>query len=272
MTAHREFDSAYLDWTRRGMWADSTGALEPLGIERRDRILDVGSGTGHLTGVLESKAPDGALIMAADVDRQLLEDVNPAPGPAVQAAAKRLPFDSNTVDLVTCQALLVNLADPIDALEEFSRVASGAVAAIEPDNTAVSRTSSVAGEATIDRSLRQHFVAGSETEVAPGPKTLRTYFERAGLGELEHRRYHHETSVEPPYGDPVLTDAKRRVTAEELERHRPVLLNGPLTPSEFDDLKAQWQAIGREMATQVQRGTYRREEVVPFDVIVGRVG
>ncbi|MUV61433.1 SAM-dependent methyltransferase, partial [Halobacterium sp. CBA1126] len=41
----RRFSADYLEETRRGMWAER-GALDALELGSRERILDVGCGTG----------------------------------------------------------------------------------------------------------------------------------------------------------------------------------------------------------------------------------
>jgi cyclopropane fatty-acyl-phospholipid synthase-like methyltransferase len=47
----RRFSADYLRRTRRGLWT-SREALDALDLPARDRILDVGCGTGELTRIL----------------------------------------------------------------------------------------------------------------------------------------------------------------------------------------------------------------------------
>ncbi|MFC6725639.1 SAM-dependent methyltransferase, partial [Halobium palmae] len=48
----RRFSADYLERTREGMWEGSREALADLDLPDRDRIVDVGCGTGELTRVL----------------------------------------------------------------------------------------------------------------------------------------------------------------------------------------------------------------------------
>ena len=133
------------DW--RDSWWDD-GFLELMG--RRWRlgdvrtILDVGCGVGHwgqrlmrqmaanvqLTGIdAEAEWMDKATARAARFglqDRCTYQVAN----------AQSLPFDDNSFDLVTCQTVLMHVADPIAALREMTRVAKpgGLVVAAEPNN------------------------------------------------------------------------------------------------------------------------------------------
>ncbi|MFC7170825.1 SAM-dependent methyltransferase, partial [Halobium salinum] len=52
----RRFSADYLERTREGMWADSREALADLDLANRERVVDVGSGTGELTRVLADEA------------------------------------------------------------------------------------------------------------------------------------------------------------------------------------------------------------------------
>ncbi|MFO7833132.1 MAG: methyltransferase domain-containing protein, partial [Halohasta sp.] len=123
----RRFSAEYLERTREGMWADSREALVDLDLSGRTRILDVGCGTGELTRVLADESP--AAVVGCDVDRELLA-VASDHVPVVAGDALRLPFATDSVDLVGCQALLINLPEPAAALQEFARVSSDLVAAI----------------------------------------------------------------------------------------------------------------------------------------------
>jgi len=142
----RHFDAEYLRATRRGMWADSREALADLALGECGHALDVGCGEGALTRVLREES--GGTVVGCDRDARLLAELD---GPTVRGDAYRLPFVDGGVDLVACQALLINLSDPERAVREFARVAADRVACIEPDNGAVGVESTVETEADLAR-------------------------------------------------------------------------------------------------------------------------
>lgn len=260
----REFTSEYLSATREGMWADSRAALDSLALSSRERVLDVGAGTGALTAVLREEAPGE--VIALDADPALLATVRP---PCVLGDATRLPFPDDSFDLVVCQALLVNLPDPDGAIDALARVSSDLVAVIEPDNSAVSIQSTVDAESSLARRARGLYLDGIETDVALG--AVHDRFESAGLSGVEVSRYDHVRSVEPPYSDRAVESARRKASGAGLASDRAEILAGDVTPEQFDALREDWRAMGREVVLQMQNGDYRHEETVPFYVTVGRV-
>ena len=260
----RQFSAEYLEATRAGMWADSRSALEPLALASRERILDVGAGTGELTAVLGAES--SGEVVACDADPRLLSHV---PGPVVQADATRLPVVDDGVDLVVCQALLVNLADPDAAIREFTRVSSDLVAAIEPDNSEVSLTSTVDAEAPLARRARERYLGGVATDATLG--SVATKFREAGLADVEVRRYDHVRTVEPPYDERDLEAARRKASGAGLAADRAQILAGETTVAEYERLREDWREMGRAVVAQMEAGDYRRREVVPFYVTVGRV-
>jgi SAM-dependent methyltransferase len=235
----------------------------------------VGCGTGELSGVLreESDAP----VVGVDADTDLLavaretlrgdaSDVSFSP---VAGDATRLPLRDDAADLVVCQALLVNLPDPDAALREFARVSTDRVAAVEPNNAEVGVDSTVDREVTLESQVREAFLAGVETDVALGER-VPGLFRDAGLSDVRTRTYYHEKRVAPPYDEHHLESAKRKATGEGLDAHETELRRG-LTASEFDALRQEWREMGRAVVEQMASGDYRRVEVVPFEVTVGRV-
>lgn len=263
-TAVREFTAEYLAATREGMWGDSREALAPLGLEQCERVLDVGAGTGELTRVLREET--AGEVVAVDADADLLAH---AGSPGVVGDACRLPFADDSVDLVVCQALLVNLPEPERAVREFGRIAGKRVAVIEPDNSAVTVDSTVAAEGPLARRARELYLAGVGTDASFG--AAGGLFERVGLSDIAVRRYDHERTVGPPYTERDIESARRKASGEGLDGDRPEMLAGGATPEEFDDLRAEWRAMGREVVAQMQDGEYRQHETVPFFVTVGRV-
>ena len=260
----RQFSAEYLEATRAGMWADSRSALEPLALASRQRILDVGAGTGKLTAVLRAETPGE--VVACDADPRLL---SPLPRPVVQADATRLPVVAGSVDLVVCQALLVNLPDPDSAIREFARVSSDLVAAIEPDNGEVSLTSTVDAEAPLARRARERYLAGVATDATLGSVAAR--YREAGLTDVAVRRYDHVRTVEPPYDEQDLEAARRKASGEGLAVDREQILAGGASKAEYEALREDWREMGRAVVAQMEAGEYRQREVVPFYVTVGRV-
>ncbi len=260
----REFTAEYLEATREGMWDDSRTAFASLALEERDRVLDVGAGTGELTRVLREECP-GAVV-ALDADPGLLSAVA---DPRVRGDATRLPFPDGAFDLVVCQALLVNLPDPEAAVREFARVSDSVVAAIEPDNSAVRVASTVEAEAPLARRARELYLDGVETDASLG--AARTLFEDSGLSAVTVSRYDHERTIASPYTERAIEAARRKASGEGLDSDREPILAGGTTPEEFDELRQRWREMGRTVAEQMGDRSYRRREVVPFYVTVGHV-
>jgi SAM-dependent methyltransferase len=250
------------------MWDDSRATLSDLDLAARSRILDVGAGTGELSRVLAAESH--AEVVCLDADPALLAVAHDETGlPVVAGDATRLPFPDGAFDLVVCQALLVNLPAPGEALREFARVSSDLVAAIEPDNAAVGVDSTVEREVALERRVREAYLDGVGTDVALGDRLPRL-FEDAGLLDVRSRRYHHDKRVEPPYGEADLEDAKRKATGEGLDAHERELRNA-VSDTAYDELRREWRTMGRTVVDQMGDREYRRVEVVPFDVVVGRV-
>ncbi|MFC7213558.1 class I SAM-dependent methyltransferase [Saliphagus sp. GCM10025334] len=272
----RAFSEAYLRRTREGMWADSREALSSLDLASRERVLDVGCGSGELTRVLAEEVPGE--VVGCDVDRSLLEFARDSSGPeqararlpVVQGDATRLPFADDSFDLVLCQALLINLPDPSAAVREFARVSSAGVAAVEPDNGAVTVESTVPREAPLERRARRAYLGGIETDVTLGADA-REVFESVGLEDVTTARYDHVRSIDPPYDEHALTVARRKATGAGLADDRATMLESDLTGEGYDDLRRAWREMGRDVIEQMQTGTYERTETVPFYVTSGRV-
>jgi SAM-dependent methyltransferase len=262
----REFTAEYLEHTRRGMW-EETAALAPLSLDSRERVLDVGCGTGELTRVLDRETPGE--VIGADADTGLLEAARDQTGlPLVAADATRLPFPDDTFDLVVCQALLINLPEPAAALAEFARVSSELVAAVEPNNADVEVSSTVEAEERLEARVRAAYLSGVETDVALGDR-VETLFENAGLSVVADRVYRHEKLVEPPYSERAMDDAARKASGAGLADHESELRNA--VGAEYDELRSAWRSMGRDVVREMAAGEYRRREVVPFEVTVGRV-
>ncbi|PSQ44764.1 SAM-dependent methyltransferase [Halobacteriales archaeon SW_7_68_16] len=262
------------------MWDDDRSALADLDLPGRERVVDVGCGTGELTRVLREETT--GTVVGCDADRRLLvatgnetagdrstESDRRTPWPAVVGDATRLPFGDGAVDLAVCQALLVNLSDPDAAVGELRRVSSDRVAAIEPDNGTVRVDSSVDGEAAAEARARRAFLAGLSVSGDLG--AVDDQFERLGLTDVRVRRYEHVRTVTPPYDETALAAARRKASGAGIATERETMLAGGMTPAEYDRLRETWREIGRRTIAAMQEGTYRRTERIPFYVTTGRV-
>ncbi len=276
----RRFSAAYLSRTRDGMWADSIAALSDLELPNRRQILDVGCGTGELTQVLaagsqsENTDTAPARVVGLDADRSLLDVAQSATAlEYAQGDATGIPFVDDAFDLVVCQALLINLPEPAAALEEFARVSSELVATIEPNNAHVGVDSTVEAEQRLEQTARDAFVRGVNTDVSIGD-AVPTLFDSIGLQDISTARYHHQKRTEPPYSSAELSDAAAKASGSGLDDHATELrrgLDSETAPASYDELRSQWREMGRSIVEQMQEGSYRRVEIVPFDVTVGRV-
>ncbi|MFY4815952.1 class I SAM-dependent methyltransferase [Haloarcula sp. AONF1] len=283
----RRFSAEYLEHTRRGMWEDGRDALADLELSSRERVLDVGCGTGELTRVLAAEADGavgdggateaGATVIGVDADPELLSVARDAE-PGTDAGARidylagdatRLPVGDDAVDLSVCQALLINLPDPTAAVRELARVSNDLVAAVEPDNADVRVASTVDAEERLEREAREAYVDGVETDVALGDR-VREAFDAAGLVDVRTRRYVHEKRTEPPYAEAALRSAARKASGAGLADHRDELV-AATSEAAYDDLRGRWREMGREVVDAIGAEEYERVEYVPFDVTVGRV-
>lgn len=250
------------------MWADSREALVDLDLGKRARTLDVGCGTGELTRVLAEESPGH--VVGCDADAQLLA-VAREQIPVVAGDACRLPFAEDSFDLVVCQALLINLPDPVAALKEFARVSSDLVATIEPNNAEVRVDSTVDREVDLEARVRETFLRGVKTDVALGDR-VETLFEEAGIETVSTNQYTHEKRTEPPYNEVALESAARKANGAGLADHKTELREGLAgRETTYDELRGEWREMGRSVIEEMQAGEYERVEHVPFDVTVGRV-
>jgi len=290
----RRFSADYLERTRAGLWAGDRAALADLRLPEADAVLDVGCGTGEFTRVLAAECP--GRVIGCDRDPDLLAHLRPdgtdesgargedgdegdggadeAPaaaldrGAPVRGDAYSLPFPDDSVDVVACQALLVNLPEPGRALREFARVARERVAAVEPDNARVRVDSTVESEPPLARRARRLYLAGLETDAALGDASAA--FRAAGLSDVQVRRHDHERIVEPPYSETELAAAGRKARGDALRDHREELRRA-LDADRLDEFRSDWRAMGRAVVEQVRAGDYRRRETIPFFVTVGEV-
>jgi SAM-dependent methyltransferase len=127
-------------------------------------VLDVGSGIGHWGRTLAAVLRADARIVGVDPEPEWVEEARRRAAAYglgerfeyVQGAVERLPFEDGRFDLVTCQTVLIHVADVRAALREMLRVTrpGGRLLLAEPNNRAsVLVDSSVTAGASVEERL-----------------------------------------------------------------------------------------------------------------------
>ena len=149
-------------------------------LEGMRSVLDVGCGVGHWGRVLAAVLPSDARLVGVDREQAWVDEATKRATAAGLSprfsyrlgSAERLPFDDGTFDVVTCQTLLIHVADPAAVLAEMVRVTrpGALIVAAEPTNIAGSLVSGIAlGEPpTITASLAYLFLACQQGKKALG--------------------------------------------------------------------------------------------------------
>jgi SAM-dependent methyltransferase len=109
-------------------------------------VLDIGCGVGHWGRALSPVLPTDARLIGIDREPEWVQGATARAAAAGLASrfsyrqgdCTSLPFADNTFDLVTCQTVLIHVADPRAVLAEMLRVTKpgGLVLAVEPNNLA----------------------------------------------------------------------------------------------------------------------------------------
>lgn len=197
-----------------------------------ESVLDVGAGIGHWGMLLASVLPPNASIVGlerdprwvAEADRRRARRPDAARFRFDQGVAEALPYEAETFDLVTCQTLLMHLADPRAAIAEMVRVVKcdGLVLAAEPNNRAsVLVDTSVSVDMPIEAKLdairfmlryeRGKMLLGEGDggvgDLLPG------YFAGAGLAHIQTDLNDKATCLVAPYDE----DGQRAHTSQRAE-------------------------------------------------------
>jgi SAM-dependent methyltransferase len=105
-------------------------------------LLDVGAGAGHWAAVLLQHMGACRQLICLDNDPHWIQLLGEKRWPtdvsytSMLADAHEIPLPSNSVDVVTCQTLLMHCARPVNVLREMFRVArvGGQILIVEPVN------------------------------------------------------------------------------------------------------------------------------------------
>jgi ubiquinone/menaquinone biosynthesis C-methylase UbiE len=191
---------------------------------RRRRVLEVGCGAGHWARIFSRFLAPGTCVTCVDRDPKWADPsqawVRAINSDALKltvesADAYSLPFPDATFDFVTCQTLLLHLADPQRAVAEMLRVLEpgGLLLCVEPDNFAVAVASetSLSRTDTLDAETAAYRFAAAQARgrLARGLGNfsvggrLPGMFAAAGLTEILVRLSDRAIPLYPPYSAPA---------------------------------------------------------------------
>lgn len=188
-------------------------------------LADIGCGLGHWSRLLYPYLRASARLVGVDREPRWVAEapqhfrrdfprVDPELFTFLQGDATKLPLPDNSFAIVTCQTLLMHLAQPLDALREMLRILQpgGLLICVEPNNfwnylTFNSLTEDEPVEILVRRFefwLRQHRgrLAAGEGNHSLGD-LLPGYFAQLGLREISVHQADRPASLFPPYETPA---------------------------------------------------------------------
>ncbi|MFP5501952.1 MAG: class I SAM-dependent methyltransferase [Candidatus Sericytochromatia bacterium] len=261
---------------RHFMWNDDYIELlaHKLDLQKVRTLVDIGSGSGLLSGIFAIYMRAGATVHGFDLDeaavQQAQERVRQNPYSVnfefEVADAHALPMEDDSADLAICHHVLVHVADPAAILKEMIRVVrpGGKVVVFEP-NTIVQALvlNSVEDDYSLAQRLDlvryQYYYERGKTLLGEGDDSIGDHLPRlfleAGLTEIEVRLSDKAGALVPPYDS---REKQARVSellswldAYEQNRDfiRTCFLKGGGTAEEFDRFSA-WEIEQNERVRQ----------------------
>lgn len=296
----REMDStphsaAYLDSHRNFWWNQDFIELmaRRLELSRVRTVLDVGCGLGHWGRALSGVLAANVVITGVDQEQAWVEQASAAVFPGstrfnyVPGRVEALPFPDDSFDLVTCQTVLLHVANVEAALREMRRTLKpdGILLVVEPNNTALvfdtlsmeepvaALVQRVAFNLICERGRRNLGLGFSSWgDVAPG------FFQRAGLREIRVYQSDKTQSLVPPYEgeEQQATLRQLREWAEpELnawyrEDYRKCFIAGGGVEAAFAAHWADYEANQRAILQAISAGSYATSGGTLFYLVSGR--
>lgn len=216
---YRELTGLDGDW-RDSWWSDDFLALMVArwGIGEARDVLDVGCGVGHWGQRLMRHLPHARLTGVDAEASWMAEARERAQKLGLEASyrvgeAESLPFADASFDVVTCQTVLMHVADAVAVLREMRRVVrpGGTVIAAEPNNFANLAARVMARPElpfAVVRDLLElhHTLAAGKRALGEGDQSigerLPYHFGRAGLTALRIATNPQTAPSRPPYDTP----------------------------------------------------------------------
>ncbi len=203
-------------WWRQGFLVSMA---QDWGLGEAKAVLDVGCGVGHWGQRIIALCHAEASLIGLDAEAQWMDEARQrAKARGIDAAyqvanAETLPFDDASFDLVTCQTVLMHVADPAAVIAEMVRVLrpGGRLLAAEPNNfgSSAARTRQRPhipwSEAVQLLELEQMCFTGKKA-LGEGDSSigeiLPWYFSQAGLTQIQGRVNDNMNTRTPPYDTP----------------------------------------------------------------------
>ncbi|MDB5363439.1 MAG: SAM-dependent methyltransferase [Rhodospirillales bacterium] len=173
----RPHSSAYFGEERDYWWNDDYLDLlaRRLRLDQVRTLADIGCGIGHWGGSLAGHLAPGTQLIGIDRDPANVAGARErfarrAPDRSarfLEGDALALPLADGSVDLATCQTLLIHLAEPQKAIAEMIRVTrpGGQVVAVESNNLFNRMAiSSLTPETPLERLLAETEIAWRQVE------------------------------------------------------------------------------------------------------------
>jgi len=188
-------------------------------------LADIGCGQGHWSRLLYQYLRAPAKLTGIDREsrwvaeatqnfRRAFPHAAPDQFTFVQGDATNIPLPDNAFDVVTCQTVLMHLAQPMDALREMLRILrpGGLLLCVEPNNLwnylpFTSLTAAEPVETVVRRFefwLRYH---RGKIATGQGDHTLGDllpgYFAETGLTDITVHQSDRAAAIFPPYNSPA---------------------------------------------------------------------
>src|SRR4051794_9008484 len=254
-----------------------------VGLEGVRSVLDVGSGVGHWGRMLSHVLAPDATVVGIDRESRWVEEATANAAEAGladrfsyrQGTAEELRFEDESFDLVTCQTLLMHVADPRAVIDEMVRVTKrgGLVVASEPNNRALTLTeTSVSAGDSLDQliDLVRFYVTCEQGKIALGlgnnslGDLVPGYFNDAGLDDVRACQPDRVSRRAPPYASPDQQALKEAYMADveeggwgwTKEEGRRYFEAGGGDPAEFDGMWERRLDEARRLAAGIEEGTY----------------
>ncbi len=255
-------------------------------LEEVSSLADIGCGVGHWSLLLYPRLRAPARLAAVDREecwvtqveekfRRAFPEASPGLFSFHQGDACRLPLADGSFDAVTCQTLLMHLADPRAALQEMLRILrpGGIIICVEPDNFRnLMGYSSLSDDEPVESLvrryefwLRQHRgrmarLEGNHSigELLPG------YFAELGLSGIAVHQSDRPSPLFPPYQSPdqqalIAQDRELFESAAspwDKEKLRRLVLPGGGTESFFETAYADLAETFRREQEAIDSGVF----------------